>query len=79
MFVTPGPIVPLLFAVLLAVLAIFSALLGQIIPVGAVSAIIPIVVVMMVAIKNADLDVGFLRRGTCKHHRRRYKNRSQYK
>jgi hypothetical protein len=73
MLVTPGPIVPLLFAVLLAVFAIFSALLGQIIPVRAVLAIIPIVVARRVAIENADWDAGFLRRGTCKRDGRGYK------
>lgn len=79
MFVAPGPVMPLLLAILLVVITIFSALFGQIISVGAVLAIVPVVVIPVVTIVNPKLDAGFLRRGTCKHDGRRYKSRGKYK
>jgi hypothetical protein len=61
--VAPGPVMPLLLAMLLVVITIFSALLGQVIPVGAVLAIVPIVVIVVVTIVDPDLDSGVLRCG----------------
>lgn len=61
MTVTPTPVVPLSSGVLPVVLAIGSVLNHVITPVGAIFAVVPVVVVTVVSIKNSDLHPGFLR------------------
>jgi len=61
--VAPPPIVALRARVLAIVLPIAAVLGIQIAAVGAIFAIVPVVVVMMVAIVHAELDGGLLRVG----------------
>jgi len=55
------PIISLLLAVLLVVLAIFPVILRQIGPIDMILAVVPVVVVLVVAVIDADLDDSFLR------------------
>ena len=62
------PIVPLHFVVLSAVDDISSVLCHQVVPVGAIFASVPIVVVMMVAVVDSDsnlLSFCFYKDGRC--------------
>jgi hypothetical protein len=58
----PSPVIALLSAVLLVVFAIVSVLLREIASVGAVFAVIPIVIVLVIPVVDSDLDTGLLRR-----------------
>ena len=59
--VAPLPVVPLSSGVLPVVLAIGSVLNHVITPVGAIFAVVPVVVVTVVPIEDPDLHSGFLR------------------
>ena len=59
--VTPSPVISLRSGVLTVVITIGPALNHIIVPVGAIFAIVPIVVVAVVAIIDTELNIGFLR------------------
>jgi len=61
MTVTPTPVLPLSSGVLPVVRTIGSVLNHVITPVGAIFAVVPVVVVTVVPIVDTDLHAGFLR------------------
>jgi uncharacterized YccA/Bax inhibitor family protein len=63
MAVAPIPVVSLRSVVLPVVLTIPPVLCRQVTPVGAVFAVVPLVVITMVPIIDSDLDAAFLRSG----------------
>jgi hypothetical protein len=67
MSVAPSPIVPLLPGVLPVVFTVGAVLFFEITAVGAVFAVVPIVVIAMVPVVDAELDAGFLRSGGGDH------------
>lgn len=67
MFVAPIPICSLRFVVLSVVLKIDLVPLRKKTSVGAVFAIIPVVIVAMVLVINSNLNVGVLRRCGGRH------------
>jgi hypothetical protein len=73
----PGPVIALLSAVLLVVLPIVSVLLREIASIGAILAVIPIVIVFVIPIVDSDLDTGLLRRRSGHNDHWRGKGRSQ--
>ncbi len=61
----PMPIVALYATVLPLVLAIAAVLFDEVTPVGAVFAVIPIMVVAIIPVINSDLNTAVLRLGVC--------------
>jgi len=61
----PMPIVALHATVLPLVLAIAAVLFDEVTPVGAVFAVIPIMVVAIIPVINSDLDTAVLGLGVC--------------
>jgi len=71
----PSPVIALLSATLLVVLAIVSVLIREIASIGAILAVVPVVIVLVISIVDSDLDAGLLRAGHDNHWRG--KGRSQ--
>lgn len=73
----PGPVIALLSAALPVVLPIVSVLLREIASVGAILAVVPIVIILVIPIVDSDLDTGLLRRRAGHDDHWRGKGRSQ--
>lgn len=73
----PGPVIALESAILVIVLPIGPVLNHEIASVGAVFAVVPVVIVIVIAIKNANLHAGLLRLWRGHNYSRRSKGSSQ--
>jgi hypothetical protein len=72
MIVAPLPVVPLVSGALLVVLAISLVLFRVVTPVSAILAVVPIMIIAMIAIIDPDLDAALL--GTRRSQDRRWRN-----
>jgi hypothetical protein len=79
MAMAPVPVIALLSAALPVVFAIVSMLIREIASIGAILAVVPIVIVLVIPIIDSDLDAGLLRRRAGHHNHWRGKGRSQDK
>jgi hypothetical protein len=60
MSMAPIPVVPLHVMVLPVVFTIIPVFYDQVMPVGVILAIVPVVIIMVAVVIDSDLDVGLL-------------------
>jgi hypothetical protein len=76
MLVAPSPVVPLFPSSLLVIRAVVSMVLLQVAPVCPILMIVPIMIIAMITIIDAQLNARLLRSRRC-HDRRGHKNSSR--